>query len=423
VKTRTSSGAPDAPPDAAADDRSAVSGAARFERRRSDIIAAAIPVLNGHGFKGMRLTDVAELIGLRSTGVTYYFPRKEELAVACLESGMAIIHELLEVAEKEADAVSRVSRFIELFVARDAAVRRGEATPLASFGPLSALEGPHRAQVVEGYGVMFRRVRALFKSPANAGAGSGAWSIRTLILLEQLYWSNAWLGDHDLDEFPRLARCMTDLVVNGLARPGSDFSPVELRLFTRAVEADASKDSFLLAATRQINAHGYRGASIDRISASLNMTKGAFYHYNDAKDDLVAACFRRSFGIVREAQRQVREQDMGDWRKLVTAVAALFRFQLSPDGPLLRTSVLSSMPKEHQVEIVKLSYKVGRTFASMIADAIADGGARPVDPTIASHMLSAAVNVASEFSIMRPASDAADPAIYAQVLMRGLIRP
>ena len=38
----------------------------RFEKRRSDIIAAAIPVLNAQGFKGMRLTAVAELIGLKA---------------------------------------------------------------------------------------------------------------------------------------------------------------------------------------------------------------------------------------------------------------------------------------------------------------------------------------------------------------------
>jgi len=49
----------------------------RFERRRADIISAAIPVLNGHGFKGMRLTAIAELIGLRATGVTYYFPPRK----------------------------------------------------------------------------------------------------------------------------------------------------------------------------------------------------------------------------------------------------------------------------------------------------------------------------------------------------------
>ena len=30
----------------------------RFERRRADIISAAIPVLNGHVFQAMRLTDI-----------------------------------------------------------------------------------------------------------------------------------------------------------------------------------------------------------------------------------------------------------------------------------------------------------------------------------------------------------------------------
>ena len=137
----------------------------RFERRRADIIAAAIPVLNSHGFKGMRLTAVAELIGLRATGVTYYFPRKEELAVACLESGYAIFHDLLERAEQAPDAASRIARLIALFVERDAAVRRGEAMPLASFSTIRALEGEHRERVAQGYLRMFRRVRSLLDTP------------------------------------------------------------------------------------------------------------------------------------------------------------------------------------------------------------------------------------------------------------------
>src|SRR5262249_20347946 len=123
----------------------------RFERRRADIITAAIPRLNGHGFKGMRLAPVAGLIGLPAARVTYYSPRKEELAVACLESGYAIFHELVAIAEKEPDARTRIARLIDLFVERDAAVRQGEAVPLASFAAIRALEGEHRDRVVEGY--------------------------------------------------------------------------------------------------------------------------------------------------------------------------------------------------------------------------------------------------------------------------------
>ena len=392
----------------------------RFERRRADIIVAAIPVLNSHGFKGMRLTTVAELIGLRATGVTYYFPRKEELAVACLESGYAIFNDLLDQAEQGPDSASRIARLIALFVDRDAAVRRGEALPLASFAAIRALEGEHRERVVQGYVRMFRRVRSLLDTPEMAHLDGTDRTIRALVLLEQLYWANVWLGDFDLDHFPRLARRMTDCVINGIVPAGVALDPGDLDLRAAIAPADAAKESFLMAATRQINAHGYRGASVDRISAALNLTKGAFYHHNEAKDELVAACFRRSFGIAREAQRRVADLPGTELQRLAVAVAGLIRFQLGPEGPLLRTSVLSSMPQEHQVEIISQSYKVSRQFSAMIADAVTDGSARPVDPAVAGALLHAAINVASDVRILAIAQDADIVGRFVQVLFGGL---
>jgi AcrR family transcriptional regulator len=394
----------------------------RFERRRADIISAAIPVLNGHGFKGMRLTAIAELIGLRATGVTYYFPRKEELAVACVESGFAIFHDLLAVVEREPDARSRIARLIELFVARDAAVRREEAPPLAAFSAIRALEGEHRVRVVDGYKTMFRRVRGLLDSPELAGMDKTDRTIRTLILLEQLFWASSWLGDFELDDFPRLAQRMTDIVVNGIS-PDIDVSDIaNLDLGRFLVGADASKEGFLIAATRQINAHGYRGASVDKISASLNLTKGAFYHHNEAKDDLVAACFRRSFGIMREAQRRARALNETEGRRLLTEISALIRFQLGPEGPLLRTSILSSMPPNHQVEIMNQSYRVSRQLASMVTDAIADGSGRPVDASVAGAMVHAAINIASDARILKMANEPDIVARFVKPIFLGFLK-
>lgn len=377
----------------------------RFERRRADIISAAIPVLNGHGFKGMRLTAVAELIGLRATGVTYYFPRKEELAVACLEAGYAIFHDLLTVAEKETSARARIARLIDLFVERDAAARRGEAAPLASFAAIRALEGEHRDRVVDGYKQMFRRVRALFETPELGRLDKVDRTIRSLILLEQLFWANSWLGDFDTDDFPRLARRMTDIALNGVGPDVLAAAPAALAIASVPAQVDTAKENFLKAATHQINAHGYRGASVDRISASLNLTKGAFYHHNEAKDELVAACFRRSFGIMREAQRQARDLAESECRRLAAVVTSLIEFQLGAEGPLLRTSVLSSMPPEQQVEIISRSYRISRQFAAMVADAIADGSARAVDPAVAGAMVHAAINIASDARVLKMAGE------------------
>jgi len=173
----------------------------RFQRRRAGIIAAAIPVLNDQGFNGMHLTAVAELIGLRATGVTYYFPRKEELAVACLEAGFAALHGMLDAAEAETDAASRIARLIGLHVARDADVRRGEAAPLASFAAIRALDGPPRARVAEGYKRMFHRVRGLLDAPELARLDAADRTIRAILLLEQLAWSSSWLDGYDLDLF------------------------------------------------------------------------------------------------------------------------------------------------------------------------------------------------------------------------------
>ncbi len=381
-------------------------GSDRFARRRADIIAAAIPVLNGQGFKGMRLTAVAGLIGLRATGVTYYFPRKEELAVACLESGFAILHELVAKAERETGAAARITRLIALLVARDADVRQGRAVPLASFAAIRALEGEHRDRVVVGYTTMFRRVRDLFDAPELAAMDQADRTIRTLILLEQLFWALSWLGDFDIEEYPRLAARMADIALNGLA-PAALHPPLPVLPApgAGASERDLPKESFLKAATLQINAHGYRGASVDRISASLNLTKGAFYHHNEAKDDLVAACFRRSFTIMRETQIQARELAEPEARRLAAAVEALIRFQLGSEGPLLRTSVLSSMPAEHKAEIIAHSYRISRQFASMVVDGVTDGSGRSVDPMVAGAMVHAAINIASDARPLKMANE------------------
>jgi len=378
----------------------------RFQRRRTDIVAVAIPILNGQGFDGMHLTDVAERIGLRATGVTYYFPRKEELAVACLEAGFDIFHRMLDAAQAESDAASRIGRLISLHVARDAEVRRGQATPMASFAAIRALQGAPLARVSDGYTRVFRRVRGLLDGPDLAGVDAADRTIRAMVLLEQLAWSSSWLDGYDLDLFPRLAARMSEIATKGMIRTGDVTGLHAIELGTGAI--DMSKEGFLIAATRQINAHGYRGASVDRISASLNRTKGAFYHHNEAKDHLVAACFRRSFSIAREAQRQAQVLPGMERDRLMSAVEGLVRFQLGDEGPLLRASVLSSMPHAYQVEIMSQSDRVSRQFAAMIADAIAEGSIRPVDPAIAGALVHAAVNVASE---VRGLDIAADPDI------------
>ncbi len=393
----------------------------RFERRRTEIVAAAVPLMNAEGFKGMRLTAVAELIGLRSTGVTYYFPRKEDLAVACIESGLVLFHGFIDESERQPTIAARVTKLVAAYVEYDAAVRRGEAPPLASFAPIRSLESEQFERMSEAYSTLFRRVRSLFEGPELEGLPRTALSLRTLMLLEQLYWASSWLGDVDLDEFPRIAERLSDVMLHGLAAEGSGFAPGLLTVNPPVADADAAKESFLRAATREINRVGYHGASVDRIAASLNLTKGAFYHYNEAKDDLVAECFRRTFDLVRRTKLAVKEKEGSEWWRMSTAVNSLIAFQISDEGPLMRTRALSSLPREYQREILDQTYRSTRSFSAMVSDCLAEGSVRPIDQAIGATVLAAGINAAADMRDWRAPLDDTYPAAYVRPLLYGFL--
>jgi len=187
---------------------------------------------------------------------------------------------------------------------------------------------------------------------------------------------------------------------------------------------EAHRETFLLAATRLINQRGYRGASVEKMSASLNVTKGSFYHHHQAKDDVVETCFHRTFEVFRAAQAAARALDADEWTQLASAAAALVEFQLSEQGPLLRTSALSALPETIRGEMVALSDRVSDRWAAMISDGIANGSVRPVDPFIAAQMLNATLNAAADLSVLLPGvggREAAD--LYAQPLLMGFGEP
>src|ERR687896_413107 len=91
-------------------------GTARYARKKKAIIAAASEILNRDGVKGMTLASVASCVGLITTSVTYYFKRKEDLAVACFLDGIARCEELIDDALRAADPQARLLRLLESWI-------------------------------------------------------------------------------------------------------------------------------------------------------------------------------------------------------------------------------------------------------------------------------------------------------------------
>jgi len=403
--------------------QTAVQATDRFERKREAILSAATDLLNIRGVKGLTLSVAAAAVDLSTTSVTYYFKRKDDLAAACMLRGISELMEIVELALAKPTPVERLRSLVALYLERLRRAAIGAAPPLSSLAELRALNMPQRGEVAAAYMKVFRRLRQIFEAPQLLWLSKGRRTARTQLLLEQLFWAASWLPRYAPEDYGQVCEAMCDILLHGMAGANSIWAPGPIamtELEPRGRQA-ISRETFLLAATRLINARGYRGASVDKISAELNVTKGSFYHHHDAKDDLVIACFERTFNVMTHVQRLAMTLPCDQWTRLASAAAALAEFQLSEHGPLLRSSALAALPEQIRREMVEYSHGVSDRFAAMISDGIAEGSLRPVDPFLASQMLTATINASAELGIWVPGvRQKAAPAVYARPLMMGV---
>lgn len=389
----------------------------RFEQRKSAIIVSAVDVLNRKGVRGMTLADVATQLGLVPTGVIYYFRNKEELAAACFLDSVDRYNALAAQAAHGADARERLRLFLDAFFEARRRIRLGEAPPLAAFNDVRAL---NCAPVNAAYVDMFRRVRALLEGRETRRLSKSALSARAQILIAEVLWAPVWLPRHDPEDFGRVSQRVFSITADGLAAPGAAWDPLALPALVQPTGA-ASHENFLRAATQLINEEGYRGASVEKISARLNVTKGAFYHHHETKDELVLACFERTFEVMRRAIRQAEEVATSGLQVLTTVASALVEYQMAGDAPLLRASALTSVPEAIQPQLVAQFDRLSDRFASLISDGIADGLVRPLDVNIGAQMLTAMINAAAELHHWAPGvTPQTAAALYVRPFFEGL---
>jgi AcrR family transcriptional regulator len=399
----------------------------KFELKRETILDAAAALFNRKGLRATTLGDVAESVGLITTSVTYYYKKKDDLAAACLLRGIEVIDEMIAEAET-APPAGRTRRFIQLFFAMMADISECRRAEIVNFSDFQALRGRQSEPVREGYTNLVRRLRRMNAPLAEAAFSRTEQNVRANLLLRLVLWSRHWLHRYEPEDYARAGERMADILLEGLAAPGTVWRPHEgppVSLATSSA-AEVSREAFLRAATQLVNEQGYHGASVSAIAARLNVTKGSFYHHNDTKADLVGECFERSFEVIRRAQRGAMEAGGSGWDQMTHTVQALVRYQLSDQGPLLRTTALAAMPESLRPGAERSLDRLTERFAGMIVDGVADGSIRPVDPSIAAELVNEMISsaaarfVASERQTLA-ANDGWD--VIARPLLMGMWRP
>lgn len=394
----------------------------RFEQRKAAIVTSAVEVINRKGVRGMTLAEVAARLSLVPTGVVYYFRNKEDLASACFLKGIEQFQTFLEAGQQEVSVRARLDAFLAAYFEFRRLARAGDAEPLAMFNDVRAL---NCQPVNDAFVEMFRQARRMLTGPETRELATAERSARTHLLLSEIFWTVVWLQRCDLEDYDRAAARFGSICADGLAAAGEAWAPVALPALVDEAEPDTpgcSSELFLRAATQLINEEGYLGASVEKISARLNVTKGAFYHHNETKDELVVACFERTFEVMRRAIRQAEQVSASGYQTLTTAAAALVEYQMTGQAPLLRASALTSAPESLQPELVGKFDRLSDRFASIISDGIADRSIRAVDANIAAQMVTAMINAAAELDSWTPGVTPGDAAaIYVRPFFEGLL--
>jgi AcrR family transcriptional regulator len=393
----------------------------RFQARKQAILLSAIAAINRCGLRGMTLAEVAASLDLVPTGVIYYFRNKEELAAACYLRGIGRVNALLETAAEASDAAGRIGALLCGFVDLKRAQALGEAEPLVDFGDLGQLGS---SRVSDAYTDMFRKARGLLDGPETAGLSRLERNARAHLLISQACRSERWLRRSEPEAYPRAAARMCDIAVRGLAASGRAWAPTPLPPLSQEPASPTSgvcRADFLRAAAELINEQGYLGASVEKISARLKVTKGAFYHHNETKDDLLVACFEQTLQVIRTALRSAEERCDSALDRLASAACALAAHQLSGQAPLLNASALASAPDAVRTELAGRFERLCDRFADLISDGVADGSVRPVDAGIGAQMIIAMINSVAELPIWAPGAVPQSAAgLYVRPLFEGL---
>lgn len=371
----------------------------KYLDRRKAIVDVASAILNQKGLKGMTLGDVGDHFGMVATGVAYYFSSKEELSAACFYRAIETFDALFAQAAQAATVEDRIAALMHDYFHLRQRIAEGELPAFAQFDDVRALDDKG---VIDAYVQMFRNARRLLEPLLSPGMRRSALNARAHLLLWQFLWFEAWMPQYDPDDYPRLANRVTDVLLHGLGAGAAQWRPAQLEIApSKGAAGDEAYQTFLRAAIDLINEIGYLGASVEKIAAKLDVTKGAFYHHIDAKDDLVAICFARTIDVVRGAQKAAYALPADGYNRLASTLVSLVQHQLSGDMPLLRAATVS-LPQAIRRDVLEAYERNTVRFGAMLSDGVIDGSVRKLDLQIAAHMTTGVANAIGELTFWLP---------------------
>lgn len=191
------------------------------DRRRREILDAAVEVFNRRGYSAAGLQEIAGSVGMKKASLYYYIRSKDDLLYWIVQETHENLLENVEACEQLGDDVlAKLRQFIDGHVRRSAA-DVGKARIF--YADFSFLEPQRRQEIVSERRQYEQYLADLIQTASDRGlvrsnVDPKVASIGILTMLNALY---VWYRPNAWPTIDHVAAQYTDLLVGGLLEPGA----------------------------------------------------------------------------------------------------------------------------------------------------------------------------------------------------------
>lgn len=187
---------------------------AKRQRRRAEILHAALRAFREHGYHATTLEDIAARLGVRKTALYHYFPDKESLLYECHRESLAEINRLIKGVRKLDTASERLGYIIREHVR--VMTETLEGSPLTF--EVTALSPERQAEIIAARDRYERGLRKIIRDGIKAGEFRQVDAkIAAFAVLGAVNWIARWYRPEGSLHAPELGAQFAEHLVGGLA--------------------------------------------------------------------------------------------------------------------------------------------------------------------------------------------------------------
>lgn len=193
------------------------------QRRKEEVLHAALRAFRESGYHGTTLADIADRLGVRKTALYHYFPDKESILYACHQESLAELDRLVRESKRLGTATEQLAWAIREHVR--VMTDTLEGSPLAF--EVTSLSSERQAEVIKARD----RYEHALRDMIDLGVQRGEFrpvdaKIAVFAILGAINWIARWYNPEGPAHAPEIGTMFAEQLIGGLvcAPPSLDES-------------------------------------------------------------------------------------------------------------------------------------------------------------------------------------------------------